>query len=146
MYKRQVSDIYIRTELFAAANIHGALRKCLSTTIYPRRHHTSFFFLGTRERERETSFLSRMQNGRGVDDVKCRAPEDGSLRGYSLGPDTHRVPHGTRAQVLTFVSVRLGMRPICGLSHDWATERRSAAGFVVAPTFSRCSSRSSRTS
>lgn len=105
-----------------------------------------FFLFPRNERERETSFLSRMQNGRGVDDVECRAPEDGSLRGSSLGPDTHRVPHGTRAQVLTFVSVRLGMRPICGLSHDWATERRSAAGFVVAPTFSRCSSRSSRTS
>lgn len=45
---------------------------------------------------------------------------------------------GARApQVLTqFLSVDPGMRPTCGPSHDWTTERRSgSARFAVAPTF-----------
>lgn len=67
MDKRQVSDIYIRTELFAAANITGSLWKCRH---YLRRHHTSLFF---HLEERETSFLSsRMQDGRG--DAGTAAP------------------------------------------------------------------------
>lgn len=77
--------------------------------------------------------------------IAMSSPARRSRRSVPLEPIPRTGYHmGTHAQVLTFVSVRPGMRPICGLSHDWGDGEVLGARFAVGSLPSRDAPRDRR--